>query len=70
MKKCYHCAYYKALAGGYDGNKACHYLLANGHSRQRTKTECLSYIPDNKENRKIVREKTSQISKESIWATA
>lgn len=63
MKKCYWCAYYKSLGGGNEGNKACHYMLAHGKQRQRTETECLSYLSNSKKNCDMVRSLTSKVSR-------
>lgn len=63
MKLCYTCAYYKSLAGGVKGNRACHFLLANGRSRQRSDSGCLSYIPNNKANQKMVARKMNEVSR-------
>lgn len=63
MEKCKSCAYYRSLAGGNDGNMACHFLLANGHTRSRTANECLSYMPETEENRRLVMSKMNQASR-------
>lgn len=70
MKQCYTCAYYKSLAGGMNGNKACHFLLANGRSRKRSEIECLSYIPNNKANQKMVFQKMNEASRGGLCVTA